>query len=136
MDAGASFCWGAGSKGCYLTDRVASGFRMELETLALGEALALRFEAEPIKIMCHNSMVSREPGSVGVEVGLFGAEQLVVGLSGVDSFAAFEAFSLLRLSTTWLIKKRLRLAVMRASPVRGSSEGVAWGITHASFRGL
>ena len=111
---------------------------MELETLALGEALALRFEAEPSMIVCHNSIVSREPGSVRMEVGLVGAERLVAVMSSVNAcaaFAAFAAFSLLRPSMTWLIK-RSRLAVMRASPVRGSAEGVAGGMTRASFGGL
>ena len=98
-------------------------------------ALALRFEAEPTIIVRHNSMVSCASGSLGMEVELVGAERLVAVLSGVNASAAFAALSLLRPSTTWLIK-RLRLAVMRASPVRGSAEGVAGGMTRARCGGL
>ena len=111
---------------------------MELITLALGDALTLCFEAEPSMIMCHCSMVSRAPVSLGVEVGLLGAERLVAVLSGVDACAACDAFaalSRLRPFTTDLIR-RLRLAVMRASAVRGTAEGVAGFWTRASFGGL
>ena len=81
---------------------------MELDTLALGDALALRFEAEPSMIVCHCSMVSRAPVCLGVDVGLVGAERLAAVLSGVDACAAcaaFAVFSRLRPFTTWLIRR-------------------------------
>jgi hypothetical protein len=67
-----------------------------------------------------------------------GAERLVAVLCGVNAcaaFANFAALSRLRPSTTWLIR-RSWLAVMRASPMRDSAEGVAGFWTRASFGGL